>query len=88
MLSHRNDFGRGEGVLNDNGRFSGAWNNASPSNIGILAVASEHLGSIYLHYIADGALIVSAAFVEGRYGSSLRKGQSRDPSSIRIKRQA
>ena len=72
MLSDRHDGCRRESALNDNGRLSGAWHEASPADVGIMVVASKSGRSIDLTYVADGVLIISMRSAEGRYGRSLR----------------
>ena len=59
MLSDWHNGCRRESALNDNGRLSGGWHEASPADVGIMAVANERGRSIDLTYVADGVLMIS-----------------------------
>ena len=83
MLPRRNEGSRGEGVPHDNGRLSGAWDYARPSNVGILRVASQHLGSIHLNYVTRGVLITANGYKGSM--STTSHGQSRHPGSTQGK---
>jgi hypothetical protein len=59
MVSDWHNGCRRESALNDNGRLSVAWHDASPADVGIIAVANERGRSIDLTYVADGVLMIS-----------------------------
>jgi hypothetical protein len=74
MLSVWHNGRRRESALNDNGRFSSAWHEASPADVGIMAVANERGRSIDLTYVADGVLMISTR------GGRTRRGPVRSVS--------
>ena len=88
MLSHRHDGCRGKIALNDNGRLSVAWHQASPADVGIMAVASARGRSIDLTYVADGVLMISPPVAERRLSRRLPNCQSRELKAVRVKRHA